>query len=210
MPDAATALQFFAAALLLALAPGPDIIFVLTLSAAEGRRSGLAVAAGLLAGVMVHTLAVALGLAAVFAASPAAFTVLRAAGAAYLLYLAWGAWRAGALLTAGSADEAPQRVPWPRLMLRGLVMNLTNPKVVLFFLALLPQFVRPGRGPVAAQIVVLGLEFALAAGIVFSIVALAAGALRERLAGSARVQRWLNRAAALVFVALAASLLLQH
>ena len=208
MPDAATALQFFAAALLLALAPGPDIIFVLTLSAAEGRRSGLAVAAGLLAGVMVHTLAVALGLAAVFAASPTAFTVLRAAGAAYLLYLAWGAWRAGALLEA--EKTAPQRAPWPRLMLRGLLMNLTNPKVVLFFLALLPQFVRPGRGPVAAQIVFLGLEFALAAGMVFSAVACAAGALRERLAGSARVQRALNRAAALVFVALAVSLLLQH
>lgn len=206
MPDAATALQFFAAALLLALAPGPDIIFVLTLSAAEGRRSGLAVAAGLLAGVMVHTLAVALGLAAVFAASPAAFTVLRAAGAAYLLYLAWGAWRAGAMLDTGAS--APQAAPWPRLMLRGLLMNLTNPKVVLFFLALLPQFVRPGRGPVAAQIVFLGLEFALAAGIVFSAVACAAGALRERLASSARVQRALNRAAALVFVALAASLLL--
>ena len=208
MPDAATALQFFTAALLLALAPGPDILFVLTLSAAEGRRSGLAVAAGLLAGVMVHTLAVALGLAAVFAASPTAFALLRAAGAAYLLYLAWGAWRAGALLEAGENGSAPKAVPWPRLMLRGLVMNLTNPKVVLFFLALLPQFVRPGRGPVAVQIIVLGLEFALAAGIVFSIVALAAGALRERLAASARVQRWLNRAAALVFVALAASLLL--
>ena len=212
MPDAATALQFFAAALLLALAPGPDIIFVLTLSAAEGRRSGLAVAAGLLAGVMVHTLAVALGLAAVFAASPAAFAVLRAAGAAYLLYLAWGAWRAGAVLEAGQeagdASSAPKAVPWPRLVLRGLLMNLTNPKVVLFFLALLPQFVRPGRGPVAAQIVFLGLEFALAAGIVFGCVALAAAALRERLAASARVQRALNRTAALVFVALAVSLLL--
>lgn len=205
MPDAAVALQFFAAALLLALAPGPDILFVLTLSAAEGRRSGLAVAAGLLAGVLVHTLAVALGLAAVFAASPAAFALLRAAGAAYLLYLARGAWRAGALLEAGGQ---PERAPWPRLMLRGLVMNLTNPKVVLFFLALLPQFVRPGRGPVAAQIVCLGLEFALAAGIVFGIVACAAAALRERLARSERVQRWLNRTAALVFVALAVSLLL--
>ena len=82
--------------------------------------------------------------------------------------------------------------------------------MVLFFLALLPQFVRPGRGLVAAQIVFLGLEFALAAGIVFSAVACAAGALRARLAGSQRVQRALNRAAALVFVALAVSLLLQH
>ncbi len=205
MPDTATALNFFTAALLLALAPGPDIIFVLTISAAEGRRSGLAVTAGLLAGVLVHTLAVALGLAALFAASPRAFALLRAAGAAYLLYLAWGAWHACAQLQAG---HVPRRVPWRRLALRGLVMNLTNPKVVLFFLALLPQFVRRGNGPVVWQIVCFGAEFALAAGIVFSTVALTASTLRDRLAHSQRVQCWLSRAAALVFVALAASLLL--
>ena len=95
-----------------------------------------------------------------------------------------------------------------RLMARGVVMNLTNPKVVLFFLALLPQFVQPGQGPVAGQIVWFGALFILAATLVFGAVVLAADALRARLARSARAQRGLNRAAALVFVGLAARLAL--
>lgn len=193
-------------ALLLALAPGPDNLFVLMQSATGGRRTGFAVVVGLMLGVMVHTLAVALGLAAVFAASTTAFTVLKLAGGAYLLYLAWGAWRAPAVLKAdGGVPAATQS--WLRLMLRGVVMNLTNPKVVLFFLALLPQFVQPARGPVAVQIVWLGLIFIVAATLVFSAVVLAADLLRGRLIGSARAQRWLNRAAAGVFAALALRLL---
>ena len=170
-----------------------------------GRRAGIAVVAGLMLGVLVQTLAVALGLAAVFAASATAFTLLKFAGAAYLVYLAWGAWRApvAALGAAGSAAPAQ---PWPRLLLRGVLMNLSNPKVVLFFLALLPQFVQPGRGPVALQLLWFGALFIVAGSLVFGAVVLVAGALRARLAGSARVQRGLNRAAALVFVALAARL----
>lgn len=207
MPDTATALSFFAAALLLALSPGPDNLFVLMQTAAGGRRTGFAVIAGLMLGVLLHTLAVALGLAAVLAASATAFTALRWLGAAYLLYLAWGAWHAPAALQAHTGTAAAA-TPLPRLVLRGLVMNLTNPKVLLFFLAFLPQFVRPEQGPVATQIMWLGLLFVLAATLVFGAVALAADALRARLAQSARAQRGLNRAAALVFAGLAARLLL--
>lgn len=205
MPTLDTSLAFFSVALLLALAPGPDNLFVLMQSATGGRRAGFAVVAGLMLGVLVQTLAVALGLAAVFAASATAFTLLKFAGAAYLVYLAWGAWRApvAALGAAGSAAPAQ---PWPRLLLRGVLMNLSNPKVVLFFLALLPQFVQPGRGPVALQLLWFGALFIVAGSLVFGAVVLVAGALRARLAGSARVQRGLNRAAALVFVALAARL----
>ena len=203
-----SALAFFSLAIVLALAPGPDNLFVLMISAAEGRRAGFAVVAGLMVGVMGHTLAVALGLAALFAASATAFTVLKLAGAAYLLYLAWGAGRAPAMLVASDAGAPTHTPPWPRLMARGVVMNLTNPKVVLFFLALLPQFVQPGQGPVAGQIVWFGALFILAATLVFGAVVLAADALRTRLARSARAQRGLNRAAALVFVGLAARLAL--
>ena len=208
MPTLQTSLAFFTVALLLALAPGPDNLFVLMQSATGGRRAGFAVVTGLMLGVLVHTLAVALGLAALFAASTAAFTVLKLLGAAYLLYLAWGAWRAPAVLADGcdAAPATPQ--PWSRLMARGVVMNLTNPKVVLFFLALLPQFVQPERGPVALQMVWFGLLFIAAAVLVFGAVVLAADALRHRLARSARAQRGLNRLAALVFVALAARLAL--
>ena len=155
MPTLQTSLAFFTVALLLALAPGPDNLFVLMQSATGGRRAGFAVVTGLMLGLLVHTVAVALGLAALFAASTAAFTVLKLLGAAYLLYLAWGAWRAPAAL-ARSDDAAPAKpLPWSRLMARGVVMNLTNPKVLLFFLALLPQFVQPERGPVAWQMVFL-------------------------------------------------------
>ncbi len=207
MPTLQASLAFFSVAVLLALSPGPDNLFVLMQSATGGRRAGFAVVAGLMLGVMVHTLAVALGLAALFAASATAFTLLKLAGAAYLLYLAWGAWRAPAALSAEGAPP-PAAQPWPRLVARGVVMNLTNPKVVLFFLALLPQFVQPGRGPVAGQIVWFGALFVLAASGVFGAVVLAADALRARLARSARAQRLINRAAALVFVGLAARLAL--
>ncbi len=197
-----SALAFFSLAIVLALAPGPDNLFVLMISAAEGRRAGFAVVAGLMLGVMGHTLAVALGLAALFAASATAFTVLKLAGAAYLLYLAWGAWRAPASL--GAPGEPAQRAQaWPRLVARGVVMNLTNPKVLLFFLALLPQFVKPDQGSVAGQIVALGALFIVAGSLVFGAIVLAAGALRERLARSARAQRLLNRSAAVVFAGLA-------
>ena len=208
MPTLETALAFFSVAVLLALAPGPDNLFVLMQSATGGRRTGFAVLSGLMIGVMLHTLAVALGLAAVFAASTTAFTLLKLAGAAYLLYLAGGAWRAPVMLAAGSSPAPAAPKPWSRLMLRGVVMNLTNPKVVLFFLALLPQFVQPERGSVAAQIVVLGGLFIVAATLVFGAVVLAADALRARLGGSARAQRLLNRAASLVFAGLALRLAL--
>lgn len=209
MPTLDAALAFFSVAVLLALAPGPDNLFVLMQSATGGRRTGFAVLSGLMIGVMLHTMAVALGLAAVFAASATAFTVLKLAGAAYLLVLAWGAWRAPPMLAAAAGAATPaEPARWSRLMLRGVVMNLTNPKVVLFFLALLPQFVRPESGSVAGQIVCFGLLFIVAGSLVFGAIVLAADALRRQLAGSARAQRGLNRAAALVFGGLALRLAL--
>ena len=208
MPTLQTSLAFFSVAVLLALAPGPDNLFVPPPSPPGGRRAGFAVLAGLMLGVLVHTLAVALGLAALFAASASAFTVLKLVGAAYLVYLAWGAWWAPAALVAGDAAAPVTAPPWPRLMARGVLMNLSNPKVALFFLALLPQFVQAGSGPVALQMLWFGLLFILAATLVFGAVVLAADALRGRLARSPRAQRGLNRAAAGVFVALAARLAL--
>ena len=209
MPTLDTALAFFSMAVLLSLSPGPDNLFVLMQSATHGRRAGWWVVLGLCTGLIGHTLAVALGLAAVFAASATAFTVLKLAGAAYLLYLAWGAWRAPASLSAQVADTPTPEPSRLAMWRRGLVMNLTNPKVALFFLALLPQFVQAGRGHVALQIVCLGLIFMLATLLVFGAVVLLAAAIRTRLAQSARAQRLINRASALVFVGLAARLLVQ-
>jgi len=201
MPSLDTLLAFLATALVLGFTPGPDNLFVLMQSATQGRRAGLVVVLGLCTGIVVHTAAVALGLAALLAASPLAFTLMKAAGAAYLLYLAWGAWRAPAAALPG-AEQAPAQA-LSALYRRGIVMNLSNPKVLLFFFALLPQFVAADRGPVALQLAVLGAVFILATLIAFGSIAWAAGLLGERLRRSPGLQRGLKRCAALVFAGLA-------
>lgn len=200
MISAQTLLAFFGVSLLLGLTPGPDNVFVLMQSAAHGRKAGLLVVLGLCAGLVVHTTAVALGLAAVFAASASAFVVLKFVGAAYLARLAWLAWWAP--VTAGELGaSAVQRSG--QLLARGMVMNLTNPKVVLFFLAFLPQFVEPQRGAIALQICVLGVVFMLATLITFGTISFFAASLGQRLRGSARAQRLMNRVTSVVFAGLA-------
>ena len=200
-----TLTAFFAAAVLLALAPGPDNIFVLTQSALHGRVSGVAVVLGLCTGLVGHTLAVALGVAVIFQASAVAFTVLKLAGAAYLLYLAWQAFRAPAARLA-AADGGT--VPFGRLYRRGIIMNLTNPKVSLFFLAFLPQFVRPGAGDELAQLLGLSATFMLMTFVIFAIYGLLAHAFRKAVVESQQVQAWLRRGFAASFAGLGANLAL--
>ena len=208
MPTLETLIAFFGVAVILALTPGPDNIFVLLQSAQRGWRAGLAVVVGLCAGILVHTAAVALGLAALFAASAVAFTVLKFCGAAYLAYLAWGALRAPA--TASSQDDAPPPAASPvslwRMAGRGVVMNLTNPKVLVFFLAFLPQFADPALGGVAPQLMVLGMVFMLATLLVFGAIACFSRVFGTLLQRSARAQTVLNRVAGLVFLGLAVRL----
>lgn len=201
MPTLDTALTFFGLALLLCYSPGPDNVFVLMQSAAHGRRAGVLVVLGLCTGLLLHTAALALGLAAVFAASALAFTVVKFAGAAYLLYLAWGAWRAP--VSAAGAGPALPALSAQQLYARGVVMNITNPKVLLFFMALLPQFVAPAQGPVALQLLALGGIFIVATLIAFGSIAWLAGFFAQVLRESARAQSWLNRVSALVFAGLA-------
>lgn len=211
MPAWETLVAFYGTALLLSLSPGPDNLFVLVQSVQRGWRVGLCVVLGLCLGVLGHTLAVALGLAAVLAASPLAFTLLKWCGAAYLAYLAWGALRAPAQRSAlpqaqtARADRLDAAQAW-RLVGRGVVMNLTNPKVLIFFLAFLPQFADPARGSVALQLLVLGGVFVLAAFPVFAAVACFSGVFGQVLMGSARAQWWLNRLTGVVFLGLAVRL----
>jgi threonine/homoserine/homoserine lactone efflux protein len=197
------ALSFFGIAVLLALSPGPDNLFVLLQSAMWGRSSGMAVVLGLCTGLIVHTIAVAFGLAAVFAASATAFTVLKLLGAAYLLYLAWGAFHAQPI---NNTQNGTPRLSKMALYRRGVIMNLTNPKVSLFFLAFLPQFTSASRGSVAVQTVSLGALFMLATLLTFGAIALFSGLAGERLQRSASAQRWLNRFAGAVFIGLAVRL----
>lgn len=195
-----TLVVFFTASVVLALAPGPDNIFVLTQSALRGPTAGLLVTLGLSTGLLVHTAAVSLGVAAVITASAAAFTFLKLLGAGYLLYLAWLAFRA-----VGSQISLHGSGPlsgW-QLYRRGIIMNITNPKVSVFFIAYLPQFVEPARGLVTLQLVSFGSLFILATLVVFGGVALVAGSLGAWLGRSERAQRFMNRIAGAVFAGLA-------
>ena len=203
MIPAETLALFFAASVALGVAPGPDNIFVLTQSALHGRLAGVLVTLGLCTGLIGHTAAVALGVAAVFQTSALAFTVLKLVGAAYLVYLALGAFRAGA--TELSTADAPTLVG-RQLYVRGVIMNITNPKVAVFFLAFLPQFADPAAGSLTVQMLLFGLVFIVATLLVFGAVAWTAGFLGEWLRGSARAQVVMNRVAGTVFLALAVRL----
>ena len=195
---------FFVAALALALVPGPDNIFVLTQSALYGRRAGLLVTLGLCTGLTVHSAAVAFGVAAIFVASALAFVILKIVGAGYLLYLAWGAFQSRPNSVEGEGLE----LSGGKLYSRGVVMNITNPKVAIFFIAFLPQFADPDLGSLSAQMMTLGVLFIVTTFMVFGSVAWFAGFLGEFLRKSERAQRVINRITGIIFMGLAARLLI--
>lgn len=205
LPISADVLSLFVlSSCALALAPGPDNIFVLTQSAMNGRIAGILVTLGLCTGLSFHTAAVAVGVAAIFAASAVAFTVLKVVGAAYLIYLAWGAFRSTGSVRP-EADGA--RVAGASLYLRGVIMNITNPKVAIFFLAFLPQFADPARGSVTWQIITFGAVFMVVTLVVFGTVAWFSGFVGEKIRKSPGVQSAINKVAGVVFLGLAARLL---
>lgn len=201
-------LAFVGAALLVTAAPGPDNLMVLSLGLARGRQAGIAFGSGCALGCLNHTLLAALGVGALIAASPVAFTALRVAGGLYLVWIGIGALRASWQPAAGAALRAVPPDPPRRLFLKGLAVNAINPKVVLFFLAFLPQFVDPARGGAAWQIGQLGLLFTLQALLVFGAIGWFAGGVGERLQRRPHLGQWLDRVAGLVFVGLGLRLLL--
>ncbi|MBM9511229.1 LysE family translocator [Desulfogranum marinum] len=198
-----TQMTFLMASILLALAPGPDNIFVLTQSALHGRLAGIVVMLGLCTGLIVHSSAVAFGVAVIFQTSVLAFTILKFVGAAYLVYLAWGAFRAPATAIRNSQNG---HIKYGKLYRRGIIMNITNPKVSIFFLAFLPQFADPQRGAITIQMLFLGGLFIIATIVIFGAIALLAGTLGRWLKQSSRIQLILNRVAGTVFLGLALKL----
>jgi len=205
MLDQTTMLMFFTTSILLALSPGPDNLFVMTQAAQHGRKAGLLVTLGLCTGLLFHTAAVTFGLAALFKTSAVAFTVLKFSGAGYLLYLAWQAFRAGAVT---GATAAVAQLNSGALYRRGIIMNITNPKVSIFFLAFLPQFADPGKGSLPEQILLLGGIFIIATIVIFGAISLLAGVFGEYFRKSAFAQKLLNRTAGAIFAALALKLAL--
>ena len=194
---------FLLASVLLTLAPGPDNIYLMTKSLSDGAKNGIVLAFGLVSGIIFHTTLVILGVATLIQQSPTAFVALKICGAAYLLYLAKKA------LTDKSKVSLKTEVlktNLVRLYVRGVLMNALNPKVLLFFLAFLPQFVNFDSGSVSLQIARLGLLFALQALVIMSAIAIGAGQLR-RLVMKGNVERPFNIAQGIVLIGIAVALL---
>jgi threonine/homoserine/homoserine lactone efflux protein len=198
VPELHSLLLFLLAGLTLNVTPGPDMLYVAARGASEGRAAGVVSALGITAGAMVHLTLVALGLATLLAAVPLAYTVLRLAGAAYLVVLGVRALRA----TGGLALPEHAPAPLPTIFRQAVLTNVFNPKVALFFLAFLPQFVDPRRGPPALQIVILGLLFNTTSTLVNGAVALGASAASARLRRGGRAAVVLQRLTGGLFVAL--------
>lgn len=200
--------EFFIAALVVAVAPGPDNLFVLAQSGAYGARAGFCVILGLCTGIVVQTCLLVAGVSALIAASPKAFLGLQCLGAAYLLYLAYKSFKVRVgTVAVGDSQSAGNQLPFSKLYLRGVIMNLTNPKAVLFLLSFIPPAVNL-KSPVhpSVQTAVLGAEFILATLIVFGAVALLAGAVKKYLLKSPKANRNLNWFSGVVFVCLAVAL----
>lgn len=200
MIDLVTLLAFVPAALALNLTPGADMMFCLGQGLRAGRGAAVAASAGVAAGGMVHVTLAGLGLGAVVATVPALFDVIRWLGVGYLLYLAWGALRSGPM----RADAVA--VPARRAFRAGFVVNLTNPKVILFVLAFVPQFVQPDAGPVLIQFLAFGAVLSLGGFVINGLVGIFAGQAGRQLTSSPRFARWLGWLSAGIFAGLAARL----
>ncbi|WHZ34616.1 MULTISPECIES: LysE family translocator [unclassified Sagittula] len=199
--DPVMLLAFLPAGLALNVTPGPDMLFCMAQGLRGGPRCGWAASAGVAAGGMVHVLLAGLGLGALVAAVPGAFDAIRWAGAAYLVYIAWKTWR-----TPLTGVDAPPLAP-ARAARQGFVVNMTNPKFILFVLAFVPQFVDPAR-PVLPQFLIFGTMMGAGGLLVNGLVGQFAGRLRRHLQGGTGTERGLRYACATLFGGLAVRLAL--
>ena len=197
-----TIVAFVLASVVLSLVPGPDNIFVMTNSALKGWKAGFYITLGLCTGLIGHTILVAIGVSVIFQTSALAFNGLKIVGACYLIYLGWLSLRSKELTIDSNDAESVNRSYY----ITGIVMNLTNPKVALFFLVFLPQFINPINGSVTIQIFILGFLFILSALSVFSSIAFLGSFLDGYLKKSSTINKNINKLAALVYFALAINL----
>ena len=205
LPDASTLLLFMTAALALNVTPGPDMLYVIARGVGEGRAAGIISSLGIAAGCLVHTLAVALGLAGLLGAVPIAFEIVKWMGAVYLVWLGVRALRKHGIAADHAAIAPASKAA---IFRQGMLTNVLNPKVALFFLAFLPQFVDPERGSVALQLVSLGLLFNVSGTLVNVLVAVlasGAGAWSRRRFGESPVMR---RVTGVLFIGLGVRLAL--
>lgn len=196
---------FITSSVLLILAPGPDIIFTITQGVTNGKKAGVFSAIGLSLGNLVHTFAAAFGLSVIFKTSTVAFTLFKIFGAAYLFYLAYKAikHRNEPLIANTDCEE----INHSSLLIRGFIMNVLNPKVALFFLAFIPQFVNPESGSVAMQMIILGLTFIVLTVIIFGLFGYFAGSFGDWILKKPLFSKYMNVASATIFIGLGVKLL---
>ncbi len=199
--------HFLLTALIVVAAPGTGVIYTLALGLGSGRRAAIWAATGCTLGIVPHLAAATLGLTAVLHSSALLFQVVKFAGVGYLLYLAWQALRSDGALSV-SATCIPD--PGPRIALRGALINILNPKLSLFFLALLPPFLSGDPASATAEMILLGLVFMAMTWAVFVLYGLFAATARTYLLTSQTTLRWMNRGFAAVFAALAARLAMER
>ncbi|MCE8006784.1 LysE family translocator [Aestuariivita sp.] len=196
-------LQFLVTAAVVVLAPGTGVIYTLALGLGQGRRAAIWAAFGCTLGIVPHLAAATLGLAAILHTSAVLFNIVKFAGVAYLLYLAWQALKSGGAL-AISAERSAEA--GPRIARRGALINVLNPKLSIFFLALLPPFLSGNPAAATAEMLVLGAVFMALTFLVFVLYGMFAAKARTLILGSETVMRWLNRSFAGIFALLAGRL----
>jgi threonine/homoserine/homoserine lactone efflux protein len=202
LPETPQLLLFLASSLALLLLPGPAVFYIIARSVAQGRDAGLVSALGVASGSLVHVLAAALGVSALLASSAQVFSALRLAGAAYLVYLGIRALASSGTSIGAGPHLAPRGLG--EVFREGVVVNILNPKTAIFFVAFLPQFADPSRGPIGWQILVLGGLFIAVGVVTDGLYALGSHRLTRRFGASARAQRIRARVAAGVYFALGA------
>lgn len=193
---------FLTASLMLNLTPGNDMMFVLGQSAKSGVRSGIAASLGIATGSLIHLGLVAVGAAVVLAQHPMLFDAIRYAGVAYLIWLAWKAWGSAGALTLSGQQQSSAIAAWRE----GTLVNVFNPKVIVFMFAFLPPFVQPENGNPLLQLLVLGMLFNIGGTLINIAAAVFAGRLAAALSGNFNLARWFARFTATVFLVLAARL----
>jgi threonine/homoserine/homoserine lactone efflux protein len=207
VPDLPVLAAFAAASVVLGITPGPDMTFFLSKTVAQSRKAGFAAFAGASTGIVVHTVLVALGLSALLAASVTAFTILKFVGAAYLAYLAYDAIRHGSSLSLASGGK-PETLH--AIYMKGLLINLLNPKIIIFFVTFLPQFVSATDPHVPTKLLFLGAVFMLINVPLCSALILAGEHIAGVLKGSSRASRFVDWLFAGVLAAFAVRLILAH
>jgi len=200
--------MFISASFLLCLAPGPDNIYVLTQGMTKSKKAAIVTTLGLTTGLIIHTSAAAFGISVIFQTSEIAFNIVKYVGAAYLLYIAYQAFKHRNEKLDLSVQNSSSELK--KLYVKGFIMNILNPKVSIFFLAFLPQFVTPANGSIPMQMIILGLVFMALTVIVFSSIGIAGNMLSSKLLEKPSIVKYMNILTSFVLVGLGLKLALSQ